>query len=56
MELATDIMAIIGWAFFGAVTPCLCIFKFDDDTKDGEFASKFLFVSFGLIAASLVLG
>lgn len=56
MELATDIMAIIGWALFGSVIPCLSVFKFDSDTKDGEFASKVLFISFGLIAASFVLG
>ena len=56
MELLTDILAIVGWALLGAVVPCLSIFKFDVDTKDGEIASKVMFFSFGLIAASLVLG
>lgn len=56
MELATDIMAILGWALFGAIIPCLKIFSFDENTKDGEIASKVIFISFGLIAASIVLG
>lgn len=56
MELVTDILAIFGWAGVGAIIPCTSIFKFDDETKDGEIASKTLAISFGLIAASLVLG
>ena len=56
MELLTDILAIFGWALFGAVVPCLSIFTFDGDTKDAETASKVMFCAFGLIAASLVLG
>ena len=55
MELATDIMAILGWALIGAIIPCLKIFSFDEESKEGEIASKVLFVSFALIAASLVL-
>lgn len=48
MELATDIMAIIGWALFGYGLAYSNLFHIQ--------SRKFLLISFGLIAASFVLG
>ena len=50
MELATDIMAIIGWAFFGFSV------SFFSPHKLRGSAHFMLGVSFVLIAASFVLG
>jgi hypothetical protein len=54
MELLTDILAIFGWALFGISITSLKIFSFKDD--DYYSAAYISGVSFGLIAASLVLG
>ena len=55
MELATDIMAIIGWALFGLMAPILIEIRSRQCTS--TVASIFAtFISFGLIAASFVLG
>lgn len=51
MELLTDILAIAGWALFGYWMPYTRLF----DHK-GKPLNRGLFISFGLIAASLVLG
>jgi hypothetical protein len=53
MELATDIMAIIGWALFGIHFPA---WIYSLATKNIEFKYRYLGLSFGLIAASFVLG
>jgi hypothetical protein len=56
IEIATDIMAILGWALFGVIVPSLmCIFS----TLNLTISKKIVFISslsFGLIAASIVLG
>ena len=49
MELATDIMAIIGFFMLGLVTPTLFKVKH-------LLADIYCAISFGLIAASFVLG
>lgn len=50
METLTDILAISGWAVFGFIIPELFV-------KRSDLLTNFLFaISFGLIAASLVLG
>lgn len=54
MELLTDTLAIVGWAFIGATIPYTIIFNCSD--SDCEIASKVLFAAFSLIAASLVVG
>ena len=54
MELLTDIFAIFGWAMAGSIIPYLTIFK-SSVKHECDFSSKFLFVSFCLIPASLVL-
>ena len=54
MELATDIMAILGWALFGLFAAGFSPKRTNIYTQVGlEF---FGFISFGLIAASIVLG
>jgi hypothetical protein len=54
MEILTDILAIAGWACFGIFAASFSPKKTNVYTQVGiEF---FGFVSFGLIAASLVLG
>lgn len=57
MELATDIMAIIGWASFGGLLPGM-LYTFrshrDDEQGDGVIITSAL--TFALIAASFVLG
>lgn len=61
MELATDIMAIIGWALFGFLLPAhLAMFRdgasvFGDDLVQLSYWA-WSALSFGLIAASFVLG
>jgi len=61
MELATDIMAIIGWALFGFCLPThLAVFR-DGASVFGDGESQLTYwvfnaLSFGLIAASFVLG
>lgn len=57
MEMVTDILAIVGWASAGALLPgMLFIFRShkDDEQFDGVIVTCAL--TFGLIAASLVLG
>ncbi len=54
MELLTDVLAIVGWASFGIFAASFTPKKTNVYTQVGiEF---FGFISFGLIAASLVLG
>jgi hypothetical protein len=54
LEIATDIMAILGWALFGAwLTPRF--YRHIDDTEV-ILGAIFSMLSFGLIAASIVLG
>ena len=53
MELATDIMAIIGWAMLGG---SLAIARIGDDWSKIERLPLLSVISFGLIAASFVLG
>lgn len=56
MELLTDILAIAGWALFGFIFPNLFLVF---DRSEGEFralTNMACALSFGLIAASLVLG
>jgi len=54
MELATDIMAILGWALFGMFAAGFTPRKTNIFSQVGlEFLG---FISFGLIAASIVLG
>lgn len=50
MELATDIMAILGWALFGLLLPELSPKR---QSLDNNIIG---FMALGLIAASLVLG
>lgn len=50
MELLTDILAIFGWGLFGF---CLAMFSPHKLRGTAHFA---IGISFGLIAASLVLG
>jgi len=57
MELATDIMAILGWALFGLLAPVL--FSYLGGTKESVSTTYDMImglISFGLIAASIVLG
>ena len=61
MELATDSMAIIGWAFFGFCLPThLAVFRDGASVfgNDEHQLTYWIFnaLSFGLIAASFVLG
>ena len=53
MEMLTDIFAIFGWALFGIHVPA---WVYSLATKNIEFRYRYLGLSFGLIAASLVLG
>lgn len=50
MEMLTDIMAIIGWSLFGIFAS-----EFNPRNLPNEYV-KITCISFGLIAASLVLG
>jgi len=53
MELATDIMAILGWGLFGVwITPILFKNMNSDELMIGTLFGG---ISFALIAASLVL-
>ena len=58
MELATDIMAIIGWACVGGIIHGLAFtFRRHESDEDNEnYALPTYIISFGLIAASIVLG
>jgi hypothetical protein len=61
MELATDIMAILGWAMIGFCLPThIAIFR-DGASVFGNDSAQLTYwifnsLSFGLIAASIVLG
>lgn len=55
MELATDIMAILGWALFGFMLPILIEIRSGQCTGNA-YTSLGVLTSFGLIAASIVLG
>jgi hypothetical protein len=56
MELATDIMAILGFMGIGRIFPSLLIFIGGGDTKTNKSQGWMCAISFGLIAASIVLG
>jgi len=63
MELLTDVLAIAGWAMLGFVLPThIAVFRSGSnvfgDGYDGATLSYWIYsaLSFGLIAASLVLG
>jgi hypothetical protein len=57
MELATDIMAIVGWASIGGMFPgFLFTFRKHEDDMQGDAIIITCAISFGLIAASIVLG
>lgn len=57
MELATDIMAILGWALFGGMFPgFLFTLRKHEGDEQGDAIIITCAISFGLIAASLVLG
>lgn len=57
MELATEIMAIIGWASFGGLLPgMLYTFRSHRDDEQGDRVILTSALTFALIAASFVLG
>ena len=56
MEIVTDVMAIIGWAFFGGIFHGLAFtFRRHELDELEEYSLPTFIVSFGLIAASFVL-
>ena len=55
MELATDIMAVIGFGLLGFMVPILIEIRSGQCTGNA-YISLALLNSFGLIAASFVLG
>lgn len=56
MELATDIMAIIGFLGIGRLFPCFMVWYGGGDKTTNKNQGWVCAISFGLIAASLVLG
>jgi len=56
MEILTDIMAIIGWGFFGGIFHGLAFtFRRHELDEAESYSLPTYIVSFGLIAASFVL-
>lgn len=53
MELMTDILAIVGWAFLGCG---IGVKLYGEKSEHYSLIPELFILSFGLIAASLVLG
>lgn len=56
MEIATDIMAILGWGALGALSHgCVYAFRSHESDECNEYSIATCIIAFALIAASLVL-
>jgi hypothetical protein len=56
MELATDIMAILGFIGFGRVFPVLTVYLGGGEKTTNKQRGWICALSFGIIASSIVLG